>query len=521
MSLHIRVLSRDFADTIQFPGVDLAVERYSHDARGGPRRCVISAAGHFLDLWDMMAHLRAPVEIYDHLGETVWWGYIHKVNIQTELTELSVDLDRMANSIAVGYSTRGSGQGASGSSGTTSYAENADSIATFGKKQKLLGGRDMTGTEANQFRDAALERLKNPVPSVSIRESNEVRGEIEARGWWSTLEWIYYTVPATNEVGPRTYTAGQPFGDGATVKASQTFTVSSTEDALPFEVDCWLKKIGSPTGNVTLSIYTDGGGSPGILIISNSIAVGDISVDFLPETFDMSAATTDLTSGTTYWIVVEPTGGSTNASNHFEVGVNEDAEYAGGQFYTYDGATWTADATKDMAFVVAGTRDTDTQISNILSDSDVGQFFTAVEVTATSIEAPAKNQNGDMTALEIIEELLDTGTTNDRRLVAKVTKERRVVVEEEAGAGSDNYFLLAGPEFETNLGIAIPKSHIHKVVRRWVTPRDLASILANTVVFADAANIFVESIEYDARRDEIRPRSREGRDIFDLVRLAP
>ena len=520
MNLHTRFLNRDFTERLSVPSaIVFEVDRYSHAAIGGPDRARIRVSGTLLDLWRLTDYLRTPVEIYDNWGETVWWGFVNEMRIQTRAIEFTLSLTPMANSIDVRYTTTSTGQSQAGTSALAGVAVNQDSIDEFGTKQMIASLTEANETDAQDHRDTLLESLAYPRPQdVEARDVNQASVTLLCHGWWKTLEWRYYSEPATAEVHNNNPTTTQPFGDTTTEKVGQTFTVSSSDAFLPIKIDVMLASIGSPAGDVTVSIYTISGGLPDTLIdsddITGSTIIQDVNTTWYTATLDSA---TDLAASTQYWLEIKRTAAG-DASNYFTAGVDENAAYTGGQFYTHNGTVWAGDATKDMPFVVTGTRDTNTQITDLLDG--VGEFITGYDVPATARELPARNQSGNINALEIVEQLLRHGTSNDKRLVAEVTPGRRLVVSEETVFGNDNIFILSNNAFENKFGISIPLHQAHKIVRRWATPKDLITVIGNQIRFADLGNQFVEHAEYTVRNDRLRVRMREASDLFDLARLA-
>lgn len=504
------------------PALDYTVERYRLNARGGPLDARIDAAGNIRDIWQLTTMLRTPVELDDERGEAVWWGFINEVRITTPILEYVLSLENMANSVAVAYSTRAVSQAAAASRATTSYATDAESIAEFGTKQRLLSLSDAYATQATQGRDTALARLKYPIPEVELR-AGEIGAEIRCVGWWDTLGWAYYQEPATSESYIGQQTGVVAFGDNTNHQVAQTFEVTSTQDFNPTSAGAMLRTVGSPGDSVQFDIHADGVTAPGASIVSGTIAASELeSGTPLWEAVDLTTAT-DLSAGVTYWLVLSRTGAQ-SVSDHYEVGIDDNAGYDGtggvgdGSFWTYDGGTWSEDASVDMPFDVGGVRDTEDQLTNILADATVGQFFAGSEIADTGLSMPARNTSGDVTALDIVAEIMEAGTTNDKRLVSYVTQTRRVVIEEEAATGS-NLLVTDDLTFQTDNGVDIPKHHLHKIVRRWCTPKNLVTILGQTVRLADLANIYIEEAEYNAQRDELRVRTRESRDVFDMARL--
>jgi hypothetical protein len=102
--------------------------------------------------------------------------------------------------------------------------------------------------------------------------------------------------------------------------------------------EIWLRKVGSPTGNMQVDIYTDVAGAPGASVASAllSVATGISDVLSLFFKFDWSS-TTPLVAGTTYHLVVGGAAGWTSSAC-VEVGCNASA--AGHK--SSDGSAWSA-----------------------------------------------------------------------------------------------------------------------------------------------------------------------------------
>lgn len=134
-----------------------------------------------------------------------------------------------------------------------------------------------------------------------------------------------------------------PYATVAAASAAQSFTPSSTNNIDKIEV--YLKKNGSPGGNVTLGIYSDNSGVPGSLLVSaNSIAVSSISSSEPTLcTFNFSTAY-QLTASTKYWFVLRTTEDTNGVAYVYAYGVDTTYsadqtidEYTGGNFLSNQG----------------------------------------------------------------------------------------------------------------------------------------------------------------------------------------
>jgi hypothetical protein len=218
--LQVRRLDRSGASPQLPPRLALAVQSYSHAAIGGPDRASIAASGDVSQVWECIEWLRCPIEIVDHQGRPVWWGFVHSVQVQAGPFSFGVSLETMSNTIAVAYSRRSSGTSAAGVRATTAWLADTVSVSTYGTKELLLSGDMPDAVTANAYRAAALASLKYPVPTVRLEEGEQVSATIDCLGWWHTAEWRYFTetpgiVSYTTEGDHATYTSATISFNGA------------------------------------------------------------------------------------------------------------------------------------------------------------------------------------------------------------------------------------------------------------------------------------------------------------------
>lgn len=171
-----------------------------------------------------------------------------------------------------------------------------------------------------------------------------------------------YTPSSINVTAYRYYRWSFTDADGtggsqfATVAEFQSFeTLSKTKLAQSFQIGSasnveqarlWLKKVGSPTGTMTLRIETDNAGSPsGTLVHANATATyseADLttSYDFVKFNFTGSSS---LSSGTTYWLVLS-TDRAVDASNYVQWGADSGEGYASGLMKFEASSTWSTES---------------------------------------------------------------------------------------------------------------------------------------------------------------------------------
>jgi hypothetical protein len=144
-------------------------------------------------------------------------------------------------------------------------------------------------------------------------------------------------------------TASRSLGDVTNVETwqGQTFIAPGNGAISGFKFR-FNANVGSPTGNVTWSVYGDNLSQPGLLIGSGS---------FTPTISAENTVTVTngpvLNSGALYWITLSV--GAQGTNNRYTVGSSADATstYAGGVRWqsTDSGATWTSQ-TSDLYFIV-------------------------------------------------------------------------------------------------------------------------------------------------------------------------
>jgi hypothetical protein len=137
-------------------------------------------------------------------------------------------------------------------------------------------------------------------------------------------------------------------------KLSQGIQISSVDTAQ--SVKLWLKKVGSPTGNLTVKIQTDNAGSPSGTTItngtSNTVAASSLATSYGWITFTFSTPPS-LSAGTQYHIVLE-TADSQSNTNYVVWGADGSSpSYSSGDMKRERSAVWSSEA-KDASFQVVG-----------------------------------------------------------------------------------------------------------------------------------------------------------------------
>lgn len=302
-------------------------------------------------------------------------------------------------------------------------------------------------------------------------------------------------------------------GTAARQIPAQGFQASGSRNVAVSTVKLRMCRGNSPTDNLVLYVCADSSGDPGaVLATSTTVPYTDISDTVFEDVTFTFPTPYLLTPGTQYWLKIARTG-SVNA-NHFYIAAAslDTTTYPYGTCKYYNGSAWVA-ATPvvDLLFKINFTQETTAAISE--SISDVGALFTGTDITNASgiYENPA--QDGETTALEVINKQLKAGTSNNRRLLAEVDPSRRVRLYEApaSSAGATAYINREG-NIVTAVGEVINDTC---PVGQWIAPIDVAR--GGALAPAGAIPLFyLEGVDYNPVSDSVSPRLKGQRDPFDL-----
>lgn len=492
--LHVLAWDRD-GDRAVTPG-DWVVERYARHLHGGPKWCEISVTGNELDIATIFEMLRYRVEVLDGAGMSVWWGYVSEVELQIGAISIGATLEEMANDVRVTYRAPGQEEA------LTSAATDAQSVAAFGTRERIerATNGETSQAAAEQLRDTILAQRAYPLPIATVLGSQTaVRATVSCRGWWSTLGWEYLdplgSVVFENERGTWFHVDGDT-GAG-TAQAAQSFVAAhdGTTHALAFRV----RKEGAPVDDLEVAIQADSSGAPsGTDLDSATVATSDLSDEFDWVTAGLTDAGT-LADGATYWIVWRRSGAS-DTTNYYALNTNDEG-LGTGTLAGYDGTTWTALASRHALHRFYSLRPTNEALADTIGGA---QFVIDVSDAAAVGALVDVRRTKARTRREVAEELLQAGGANNRPLRATVDLTRYVYIEEAPAAGAEDYSWLRDGSLRGPYGEHVPA--YRAPVGIWLDTREALGLL----VVAGAGvptRLFVEEMEYDARRDLLRPRA--------------
>ena len=288
----------------------------------------------------------------------------------------------------------------------------------------------------------------------------------------------------------------------------QSFTLASSGSWPVNTVSLRIRKYGSPSDDVTISIATVSGNAPGTVLESASITASEISsVTHTWRTWQFDNATT-LAPGVNYclWVYRE---GSASLANYYSVEVDTGVGYANGDLRYYTGSAWTdpyIDAS--LYFRIESAQTTTAQIQNIVSTC--GQFFAGTEIfDASGVQTP-QYRTGDLDGLSEFEKLLDIGTSANQRLFATVTPSRYLRIYQKPLASRIDHYIELDGSIMTSLGTRINEGRL--IAGTWIRPREIPPSVG---AFSDLGSIFVEASERNAD-GVLRPRAEEQQAVWDL-----
>ncbi len=174
-------------------GLTWSVGAYSARAIGGCEEASLSVKGESALLWGLLEWLRYPVTIRNENGNAVWWGFVAAVEVGLGGLTVGIDVETVRNRVCVAYTERA----ADGTQvrGTTAWAEDLPSQATYGIHEERLSMGDITAAVATSRRDAYLSMRKEPARTISIGAA-ERGAALRCVGWWNQLDWRYWEQPA-------------------------------------------------------------------------------------------------------------------------------------------------------------------------------------------------------------------------------------------------------------------------------------------------------------------------------------
>jgi hypothetical protein len=455
---------------------------------------------------EMLGMAGTLVWIYDEQATAVWWGYMASVAVTIGGLAFEASMDMLANKLAVKYTylEAGSPIGATGEARTTAWGYDAQSIALFGTKELIANANlVLTDTAALGRRDTelAIRRQLHAKASAGLGVPNdyaEVR--IECRGLYDRLNWRYANWPAVAGPGYTTTSAAeQAVGAASTSsKAGQIITVGAGNINV-VQVSIYARKQGTPADNLQAAIYAvDAALEPtGSALASWSLAGGSVGAALAWIT--QSVTEVELQASTQYMLVVSRSGAA-DASNYYLVGVNAALGYAGGALKILNGSNWVArspDADMNFELRVNDLVESAYQVRDLVTNFGPS-LITGVKLVSLSGVKLRSYRDGSTTALDEIEELLETGTADSRRLMCEINAERLFILRVEPAETVVSYYIT---EEGRQLGPGLTELPAHRpAIGVWCRLRGWLPVSGESAKLSDPTLQFVEEAEWSGGR---------------------
>jgi hypothetical protein len=587
---------------LSLPGdLMLTPEMWSASDRGGCKEATITAAGSAESLAYLCGWLGDQVEIYNEMGDCVWWGDLWEIEVSLGNLVAQLSLDNIYNRIAVTYPvilSDGSEQSA-----TTAWAEDTVSSDRYGKRELLYGQPASLGLSAVEVRDQILKRMAAPDPQITTQVARTFAARLTAQGSWYKAQSIYFnnpdglvehtdssgslligmymtsnqitfgtaTTPIVAEAGEMTIGGGGTFSP---LKPKDTITISGSvvvgdegkrnndtyeiekmdhpyqigitgefvvEPAGPLIKISWgeaiswdylaqgftvptswtlthvavqVRKVGDPIDNLRVSIYPDAAGIPGTALSAIEIVGSTLYTELTWMEWALDTPVS-LVAGTTYYLGLRRSG-AVSLSAGYEVAIDDEAGYANGNLRVYDGAAWIElDPISDMPFRLIG------------EIQSTEQLFKALEVVPSFSNNMVLVQSGNMvrqfrddsrTALDEINDMLDAGTSDGKRLVATVLRDRSVVVDVQQEATYPSHNLILGTDGRLHYASGSNLAPGQLVYGQYVDIESLMLFNSVGIRSARGPSIYIQESTYSAAEDAINLMSEGAVSPFDALK---
>lgn len=492
-------------NTITHLPVNYKVDKIVFSAQGGPKSADITVAGEERDLRNLLSLLGIDTVIAD--GPSILWrGYVHEIVLHIGKIDYSLSLDNLSNRIAVAYSEVAAGSKTSVGR-VTDWVQNDASIRRYGTKELLSSAGGSTSLFALAERDHLLSRRQ--YPEIKYKPNTTGRGisaSIYCKGYWSSLDWLYIYVPVMMATGFQVIGSVNFTLTSSSQKLAQAFDLTSKINVAAFEV--YVRKIGSP-GNLIIGMYTNLNDREA----GESIVNATIEPSMIPTTNGWVRGTltgAHLTDIGTYFLVASAAG--VDDSNYYQFTLDGTQAYPQGPLLAFE-SNW-SQLSADMPFRIYSNEimPTEQQVHNMLVNR--GQFFSFIDYIPATGYSTESARAGSTTALDEVERLLETGTSNGRRLLATVDEGRRVIIREEPDPVGNTYLIDRDLRLFDPIGNPIDPAAFRPGV--WLRSRDMDLTSVETGLVGIQQAMFIE--EYTYKSDgtfDITP-SNGGTNIFGM-----
>ncbi len=422
---------RELTGTLIPPHGELTVKTMDYAAMGGCDVAEMEFTGNLCECQKWLNMLRVPLWIRDEHGQNWWWGYVEEVPVRDGGLQYGLTLDDMANKVRVQY----------GGGTFTDWTSDVDSQTTYGIIEHVESISEVTATYATIKRDLMLAAMSRPTKTFAtsrdIAEFPKVT--IRCRGWWRTLDWKTYShasLTQTNfvEAGVNWFDTTPLYHWNGDYKCGQVFTYpADAEAAYMDQFALWVQGVYVGDGHslqFTYNFYTNPANWTGTLIATSgfiTISSNPLNWVYANMRAPGTGARVALVPGQGYWFEV-PVQEEAVAGCKFHA----DLRYTGGWNGT-DGGGWNLlSPAARVSYQMTMVQESTTQISTLIGSA---AFIVGAQVEVSSGNYRDAWRDGSMTMAAVLQELLEAGSSNNRRLLAWVTHDRYLrVFEEPAGS---------------------------------------------------------------------------------------
>lgn len=168
-----------------------------------------------------------------------------------------------------------------------------------------------------------------------------------------------------------------------------------------------------------------------------------------------------------------------------------------------------------LHYAQSGTANVDTAVQGSAVASSCGQFLSAVDIDlsgGTTGIYGNQYRDGSLTGCAVLGDLLQTGTLNQRRLLAAVNIDRRLrIYEEPARPTSPNYYVNKAGKILSAAGVPIEDHLVGSLlVGDWVMLKDIIPATVDVSRLSDPSMLLIEEIVWSPDGMQIVPRDNPG-----------
>lgn len=412
MTFKVVIDGRDFARIPQ-PTKDWQVRSLSWNAYGGADEATLTLRDGSLGARRLAQLLGCPVRIFSRHDEVIWGGTLHSV---TGGDGAEWCMAHLHNRVCVRYNLLTP----DGGSALTDWAEDLRSQSLYGVHEQVFTRWGVDQAVAETLRDGLLAE------HAWVRARwGETGGtlRITCRGWMHSLGWKCAPEEHGSFGNPVGVSGSQPLGDATTrTRVAALLRVQTPLDLQVVELK--LRREGSPTDDLLLSVQSDSAGAPsGSVLAQASLSGSTLASEGLPWvrfTFDPPFS---LDAQTDTWLVLQRSAG-VNAGAYYLLGVDEMLSDASSKLRVYDGGLglWGLRSPNgDLVWRALGVRELAEQVADLFAHAN--QRLSGLQVEGgAGLATPPAFSPGE-TCLEALQRLLRLGGWT-----AKVRADRRLVV---------------------------------------------------------------------------------------------